>query len=55
MITHKAKSIRYFGIKVVQESQVSILVELWVMGPPCGLKVGRVLTSCMIMIARHVR
>ena len=25
VITHKAKSIRYFGIKVVQESQVSIL------------------------------
>ena len=25
------------------------LVELWVMGPPCGLKVGRAETSCMIM------
>ena len=30
-------------------------VELWVMGPPCGLKVGRAVTSCTIMIARHVR
>ena len=30
-------------------------VELWVMGPPCGLKVGGVVTSCMVMIARHVR
>ena len=30
-------------------------VELWVMGPPCGLKVGRALTSCTVMIARHVR
>ena len=24
-------------------------VELWVMDPPCGLKVGRVVTSCTIM------
>ena len=24
-------------------------VELWVMGPPCGLKVGRWVTSCTIM------
>ena len=30
-------------------------VELWVMGPPCGLKVEGALTFCMIMIARHVR
>ena len=30
-------------------------VELWVMGPPCGLKVGGAVTSCMVMIARHVR
>ena len=29
-------------------------VELWVMGPPCGLKVGRAVTSCMVRIARHV-
>ena len=29
-------------------------VELWVMGPPCGLKVERALTSGTIMIARHV-
>ena len=26
-------------------------VELWVMGPPCGLKVGGAVTSCMVMIA----
>ena len=25
-------------------------VELWVMGPPCGLKVGRAVTSCTIML-----
>ena len=25
-------------------------VELWVMGPPCGIKVGGVVTSCMVMI-----
>ena len=43
------------GTGGVQESQVSILVELWVMGPPCGLKVGRAETSCAIMQARHVR
>ena len=30
-------------------------VELWVMGPPCGLKVGRAKTSCVIMQARYVR
>ena len=30
-------------------------VELWVMGPPCGLKVERSLASYMVMIARHVR
>ena len=30
-------------------------VELWVMGPPCGLKARRVLTFCMVMIARQVR
>ena len=30
-------------------------VDLWVMGPPCGLEVGRAETSCMIMQARHVR
>ena len=30
-------------------------VELWVMGPPCGIEVGGVVTSCMVMIARHVR
>ena len=33
----------------VQESQVSILWDLWVMGPPCGLKVGRAMMSCTIM------
>ena len=30
-------------------------VELWLMGPPCGLKVERALASCTVMIARHVR
>ena len=30
-------------------------VELWVMGPPCGLKVERALAFCTVMIARHVR
>ena len=30
-------------------------VELWVMGPPCGLKVGGAVTSCTVMIARHVQ
>ena len=30
-------------------------VELWVMGPPCGLKVGRALTFYTVMIARQVR
>ena len=30
-------------------------VELWVMGPPCGLKVGGAVTSFMVMIARCVR
>ena len=30
-------------------------VELWVMGPPCGSKVGRTETSCIVMITRHVR
>ena len=30
----------YFGIKDVQESGFDP-VELWVMGPPCGLKAGR--------------
>ena len=30
-------------------------VELWVMGPPCGLKVGKAVTSCTIMYARNVR
>ena len=30
-------------------------VELWVMGPPCGLNVERAVTSCTVMIARHVR
>ena len=30
-------------------------VELWVMGPQCGLKVGKAMTSCTIMQARHVR
>ena len=30
-------------------------VELWVMGPPCGIKVGRALTSCVGMKARPVR
>ena len=29
-------------------------VKLWVMGPPCGLKVERGMTSCMVMIVRHV-
>ena len=30
-------------------------VELWVMGPPCGLKAGRVLTFCTVVITRQVR
>ena len=30
-------------------------VELWVMGPPCGPKVGRTPTYCMVMVARHGR
>ena len=30
-------------------------VELWVMGPPCELKVGRAKTSCVIMQARYVK
>ena len=30
-------------------------VELWVMGPPCGSKVGRTETSCVIMQERHVK
>ena len=30
-------------------------VELWVMGPPCGSKVGRALTYCTVMVARHGR
>ena len=30
-------------------------VELWVMGPPCGLKVERPLAPYTVMIARHVR
>ena len=29
-------------------------VELWVMGPPCGFFIVAV-TSCTVMIARHVR
>ena len=37
------------GTGGVQESRVSILVELWVMGPPCGLKVGRAVMSRTIM------
>ena len=28
--------------------------DLWVMGPPCGLKVGRVVTSCTAATGRHV-
>ena len=30
-------------------------VELWVMGPPCGSKVGRTPTYCTVMVARHGR
>ena len=30
-------------------------VELWVMGPPGGLKVGRAEMSCVIKQARYVR
>ena len=30
-------------------------VELWVMGPPCGLKVARGPTSCTVMIVRRVK
>ena len=30
-------------------------VELWVMGPPYGIKVEGAVTSCTVMIARHVR
>ena len=41
----------YFRIKVVQESQVSIL---WNYGK-CGVQVGMAVTSCTVMIARHVR
>ena len=44
----------YFGIKDVQEPGFDP-VELWVMGPPGGLKAGRVLTFCTVMIAREVR
>ena len=29
-------------------------VDLWVMGPPCGLKIGRVVTSCTAATRRHV-
>ena len=54
MITHKAKSIRYFGIKVVQESQVSIMWNCGLWAHDVGYKVGRALSSCTVMIARHV-
>ena len=30
-------------------------VELWVMGPPCGSKVGRTVIFCIVMITRYVR
>ena len=30
-------------------------MEQWVMGPPCGLKVERMLAFCTVMIVRHVR
>ena len=30
-------------------------VELWVMGPPYGIKVEGVVTSCTVMRERHVR
>ena len=30
-------------------------MDLWVVGPPCGLEVGRAETSCVIMQARHAR
>ena len=30
-------------------------VELWVMGPPCGLKVEGAVTSCSVMTARNVK
>ena len=29
-------------------------MDLWVVGPPCGLKVGRVVTSCTAASGRHV-
>ena len=29
--------------------------DLWIMGPPCGLKVEGVVTSCTVLIARYVR
>ena len=50
----KASEKGYFGIKDVQESGFD-RVELCIMGPPCGLKVERPLTSYTVMIERHVR
>ena len=50
----KSSTRHNFGNTGVHESQVSILWNygLWAHH---GLKVGRALTSCMVMIARHVR
>ena len=50
----KASEKGYFGIKDVQESGFDP-VELWVMGPPCRLKVERAVIFCRVMITRHVR
>ena len=50
----KASEKGYFGIKDVHESDFDP-VKLWVMGPPCGSKVGRTPTYCTVMVARHVR
>ena len=50
----KASEKGYFGIKDVQESGFDP-VELWVMGPPCGSKVGRGPTFCTVMIVRRVK
>jgi hypothetical protein len=51
VITHKAKSKGYFGIKDIQKSQVTIL---WNCGEG-GSKIGRTVTSYTVMTTRHVR
>ena len=53
---HMKPSVRnIFGNRVCTGESGFDHVELWVMGPPCGLKVERAVTSCMVMIARKVR